>query len=109
MHVGPQQPSFRPHAGQVYTQPVAGLQVSVVQLFPSLQVIAVNTQPVAGLQLSVVQALLSLQVIAVCEQVPAGRLQTSVVQALLSLQSALVVQGADGLARFRELITSIRP
>ena len=57
---GPQQASLRPHAGQVNTHPVAGLQVSAVQLTPSLQVMAVKTQPVAGLQLSVVQALLSL-------------------------------------------------
>jgi hypothetical protein len=75
----------------VYTQPVNGLQLSVVhgllslqtiaapwhepplhdspavQALPSLQafVLLVNTHPVAGLQLSFVQALVSLQAIAV--------------------------------------------
>ena len=41
VHVGPQQLSARPHAGQVNTQPVAGSQLSVVQVMPSLHVIAV--------------------------------------------------------------------
>src|SRR3990172_2528825 len=96
----------------VYTQPVAGVQVSVVHTLLSLQVIAVppqtpavhtsplvqalpslhtvplatlvNTQPVAGSQVSVVQGMLSLQAIAVPAHTPAG--QTSpLVQALPSL------------------------
>lgn len=91
----------------VNTQPVAGAHASVVQALLSLQVMAVKTQPDDGLQLFVVQALLSLQVMLVCVQVPA--LHTSVVHALLSSQSALKIQFVIGLARFSELITSIRP
>ena len=61
LQLGPQQPSLRPHAGHVYTQPVAGLQVSVVQLTPSLQEMAVKTQPVALSHESSVQSFPSLQ------------------------------------------------
>ena len=89
VQVGPQQPSLGPHAGQVFTHPVAGLQLSVVQLTPSLQVIAVCEQTPPE-QLSVVQALLSLQLIGVCEQVPEGRLHTSVVHPSASSQLALL-------------------
>ena len=38
---GPQQPSLRPHAGQVNTQPLAGLQLSAVHEIPSSQFTAV--------------------------------------------------------------------
>jgi hypothetical protein len=107
VQTGPQQPSLRLHAGQVNTHPLAGLQLSVVQVIPSLQVIAtfeqtppeqlsvvhallslqligVNTQPVAGAHVSVVQRLLSLHVMGVKTQPVAG-LQVSAVQRLLSL------------------------
>jgi hypothetical protein len=40
----------------VFTQPVAGSQLSMVQATPSLQVMGAVVQPEAGLQLSVVQA-----------------------------------------------------
>jgi hypothetical protein len=61
---------------------------SLVQVLPSsphAAVVAVNVQPVAVLQLSVVQALLSLHTTGVVAQ-PVAVLQLSVVQALLSLQ-----------------------
>jgi hypothetical protein len=45
----------------VFTQPVAVLQESAVQAFPSSQEIAVCTQPVVVLQKSVVHALPSSQ------------------------------------------------
>src|SRR3990172_8078421 len=98
----------------VYTQPVAGVQVSVVHTLLSLQVIAVppqtpavhtsplvqalpsshtvplvtlvNTQPVVGAQVSVVHTLLSLQVIAVPPQTPAVH-TSPLVQALPSLHT----------------------
>ena len=103
---GPQQASSRPHAGQVNTHPVAELQVSVVQLTPSLQVIAVCEQTPPE-QLSVVHASESLQLIGVCTQVPDTHVST--VHAFASSHWAGVVQVGAGLARFRELITSIRP
>src|SRR5437867_235821 len=71
----------------VNTHPVAGLQVSVVHALLSLQVMGVKTHPVAGLQVSVVHALLSLQVIGVLEQTPVAWSHTSVVHALLSSQT----------------------
>ena len=46
-------------------RPVAGLQLSLVQLLLSLQVTGVATQPLAGAQESVVHSLPSSQVIAV--------------------------------------------
>jgi hypothetical protein len=52
--------------------------------------IGVYTQPVAVLQVSVVQALLSLQTIGVWMQAPVAVLQVSVVQASLSLQTTPV-------------------
>jgi hypothetical protein len=41
----------------VFTQPEAGLQVSAVHRFPSLQLIVVFTQPVCGSQESFVHLL----------------------------------------------------
>ena len=100
----------------VFTQPVAGLQESVVQTVPSLQlrggppmhwppehvsavvqalpsshveVLFVFTQPVAGLQVSVVQTLPSLQLGAgPPTQTPPAHV-SGVVQALPSLQGAV--------------------
>jgi hypothetical protein len=79
------------HASGAPATQVPPAQVSpVVQAFPSLQgaVLLVNTQPLPGLQLSVVQTLLSLQTTGVPGlQMPP--LQVSpVVQALPSLQAA---------------------
>jgi hypothetical protein len=102
-----------PFGTGVVTQPVAGLQPSVVHWFPSLQTIAVPAQtpalhwspevqavpslqtvpfgtlvmvhPVAGLQLSVVHALPSLQTTAVPVQTPL-RHWSPEVQRLPSLQ-----------------------
>jgi len=53
--------------------PVAGLQESVVQELPSLQLTLTTLEqvPVVGLQESVVQALLSLQFLTVPTQAPA--------------------------------------
>jgi len=71
-------------------------QVSlVVQALPSLQelVLFVKTQPVAVLQLSVVQALLSLQTSVPCSQTLVVGLQVSVVHALPSLHWELLVHG----------------
>jgi hypothetical protein len=51
-----------------------------------LALFAVKTQPVAGLQLSVVQELPSLQTIAACSHRPVDALQLSVVQELPSSQ-----------------------
>jgi len=90
----------------VNTQPVAALQLSVVQALPSLQVMAVCEQTPPE-QLSVVHALPSLQLIGACTQVPDTHVST--VHAFASSHSALVVQVGAGRARLRELITSIRP
>jgi hypothetical protein len=74
-------------------QPVAGLQLSVVQMLPSSQLIAVLEQVPFELHVSVVQALLSLQQEAsllqlkVFEHTPP--LQVSVVQILVSAHLVL--------------------
>jgi hypothetical protein len=80
-------------AGQLIgsnTQPLAGLQLSIVQRLLSLQLIGSLTHPPAGSQLSLVQALASSQSIGVFEHVPL--LHTSVVQASKSSQSLLKMQ-----------------
>lgn len=97
-HDPPEHVSFDVHAlpslhGRllfVKTQPVAGLQVSVVHGLLSLQVIETCVHPVAGLHESVVQALLSLQLVAVPPwHVPPE--QTSfLVHALPSLHEAVL-------------------
>ena len=71
--------------GKLDPQPVAGLQVSLVQTLLSLQTIGVKTQPVAGLQVSVVHRLASLQVTDAWRH-PSAASQVSVVQALPSSQ-----------------------
>jgi hypothetical protein len=79
----------------VKTQPVAGLQLSVVHTFASLQTVGVPGLHVPPPQASpVVQALPSLHglVLFVKTQAPVAGLQLSVVQTLLSLQTV----GAPG-------------
>src|SRR5712692_4302397 len=94
----PQKPGVRqisrPQPGiGVKTQPLAGLQVSVVHTSLSLHgALGVKTQPVAGLQVSVVHALLSLQGALGVKTQPVAGLQVSVVHALLSLHGALGVK-----------------
>jgi len=106
------------------TQPLAGLQLSLVHTLPSLQLaagpgahlppeqpslvvqalpslqaaaLALNTQPLAGLQLSLVQPLLSSQVTPLPLHAPP--LQVSpLVQALLSVQGALLLANTQPLA-----------
>ena len=72
-----------------WTQPVAGLQLSVVQTLSSLQSTAVPAWQPPSLQTSpVVQAFPSLQTATLFAwEQPATGLQASVVQGLLSLQS----------------------
>jgi hypothetical protein len=83
-----------PFATAVLTQPVAGLQLSAVQAFESLQLSAVPAAHVPLWQVSVpLQRLLSAHevplVTFVCVQPVAG-LQPSVVQTLESLQLSAV-------------------
>ncbi len=109
-------PSLQPSALLGNTHPDAGLQVSSVQMLPSVQVssapgthtvlaqvspmvhtlpslqptvLAGKEQPVAAMQLSLVQMLPSLQTIGVPEQTPAAHL-SGFVQALPSSQPSVL-------------------
>ena len=107
----------------VWLQPLARSQLSMVQVFPSSQVLGppvpqtpplqvsfsvqpspssqgvlsngVCTQPAEATQLSVVQTLLSSQSLATCEQVPEALSHLSTVHALLSSQSVAPLQPAS--------------
>ena len=110
-------PSSQAFALFVFTQPVAGLQLSVVQTFPSSQVtggpmhepfehvspavhafrslqafaLFVETHPVAGSQLSVVHGLLSLQTAAAPARHAPNAHTSPIVHALPSSQASVLL------------------